>query len=171
MEKDNRTHRLLGALLKRMAKNDYQPTYISLATSIHPWYKYLYYRFFKRTQNEVRGLFDRIGPNGDRVFMGMVQDFHPTTLSHEDLWRIQNHYALGTYKKDISWGALLARAVAIIAPIVIGTTAILNTIDNRKAPILTDSLRIEKHRIELLLQRLGKDSALISSMRDSLRFI
>lgn len=164
MEKDNRTHRLLGELIRRMEKNDYQPTYLSLATKIHPWYKYPYYKFLDFGIEQVRALFEKIGPNGDKVFMGIVGEFEPTRLSHEDLYRIKNFYKLGEYKEPISYGRIIFNVILALGSF----ATIIGVLDNRQAPILKNRIDTQQQKLDSLIKESEQYLKALLLTRDSL---
>jgi hypothetical protein len=168
MQKDNKTHRMLGTMIKMMeghagARIFY---YEQLTLCIYPWYKRLLMSFFHRPIYPVRGLFERLSE--DKVFQGKVGEFD-SAVSHEDLYRIRNAYGLEDYKVPIKWWEELIRFAIAVGGLGGLITATIGALDSRQAPILRDSIGRQTQRIESLVRRIERDSITLDSIRDLLK--
>lgn len=164
MERDNRTHRLLGELIRRMEKNQYSMEYTDLSPYIHPWYKRIFPKFFPHSIYTVRGLFERL--SADKIYLGTVGEFN-IDLDSDDLYLFRNIYELGEYKEPRRWW--LTSLEIILAGGAIAT--IIGVFDNRQVPVLRDKIIQKEERIKSITTQAAKDSITIASIRDSIKIL
>jgi hypothetical protein len=161
MQKDNRIHRLLGILIKRMELNAYRCVFDDVKINIQPWHRRIFNRIFRRHVSiyEVRYLIEQLRADG--VYLGLVQEFE-CGFSAEDLYRIRNFYYSKNYKEPIKWWIISIQIFAVGASI----ATVIGVLDSRQTPDLKNKILQQQTQIESLTNRIAKDSIVLDSIRD-----